>query len=96
MNSDDPENVWIFFGELNPAPAAFDRSADGDDAGNAGLSRAPKYVVEIVGEIGVIEMRVSFYQHSVQNSGGRELAEKFVVVANVESARLTRACSPSV
>src|SRR6267142_1024836 len=63
MNSDNREDVRIFFGKLDRAPAALDRSSDRDDARHAGFSRATKHVVEIVREIGIIEMRVSFDQH---------------------------------
>src|SRR6266404_3622706 len=63
MNSDDGENVRIFFGKIDRPPAALDRGADGDDARHAGVSRATKHIVEIIREIRIIEMRVSFDQH---------------------------------
>src|SRR5437879_5059168 len=58
MNSDHGENVWILSSKLDHAPAAFDGSANGDDARNAGIVCAAKHVIEIVCEIGIIEMRV--------------------------------------
>ena len=63
MNADHRENVRIFLGQLDRAPAAFDRSADRDDAGNASFGRAPQHIVEIRREIRIIEMGVSFDQH---------------------------------
>jgi len=60
MNSDHGKNVRIFFGKLDRAPAALDRSADRDDARDSGVSRATKHIVEIVCEIRIIEVRVRF------------------------------------
>ena len=63
MNADDRENIRIFFRQLDRAPAALDRSADGDDARDAGFGRARKHLVEVRREIRVIEVRVSVDQH---------------------------------
>ena len=52
MNADDREDVWIFLGQIDRAPAAFDRCADGDDARDAGFVRAAQHVVEIVAKSG--------------------------------------------
>src|SRR2546423_146755 len=63
MNSNHRKDVGIFFGKIDRPPAALDRSADGDDACDAGLSCASKNVVEIRCEIRIIKMRVGFYEH---------------------------------
>src|SRR5207302_8739508 len=64
MNSDDREDVRIFFRKIDRVPAALHRSTDGNNARDAGFSCAPQDIVEIVGEIGIIEMRVRFDEHS--------------------------------
>ena len=63
MDPDHSENVRIFFGKIDHAPAALDRSADCDNARDAGFGRPIKHLIEIVREIGIIEMRVSLDQH---------------------------------
>jgi hypothetical protein len=50
----------MFFCQFDRAPAAFDRSADRDDARNARFICATQHIVEIIGEIRKIEMCVRF------------------------------------
>ena len=63
VNADDGEDVWIFLRQIDRAPAAFHRSADRDDARDAGLGGAAQDVIEVAGEIRVVEMRVSLDEH---------------------------------
>ena len=65
MNPDNGENVRIPLCQLNRTPAALNRSADGNDAGNTSVSRATKYIVKVIGEVRVIEVSVCFDQHVV-------------------------------
>jgi hypothetical protein len=60
VNADHGKDVRIFFGKLDRAPAAFHGSADSDDASDSGFVGATKNIVEIRGEIGIIEVRVGF------------------------------------
>jgi hypothetical protein len=60
MNPNGRVNRRIFFGKIDRAPAALDRSPDGDDARYTRISRATKHNLEVISEIGIIEMRVSF------------------------------------
>ncbi len=53
----------VFLRQFDRAPAAFDRSADRDDTGDAGFGRAREDGVKIGCKIRVIEMRVSIDQH---------------------------------
>lgn len=48
------------FGQLDRAPAAFERGADGDDARYSCLVGPTQHVIESGSEVGVIEVRVSF------------------------------------
>ena len=66
MNADDGEDIRIFFRKIDSALAAFNRSANCDDARNASFGRAAQYIVEVAGKIRVIEMRVGFDQHNVE------------------------------
>ena len=52
-----------FSAKVDRAPAAFDGGADRDDAGDTGLGGATQDIIEVAGEIRVVEMRVSFDQH---------------------------------
>src|SRR2546430_217556 len=67
MNADYREDIWIFLGQGDRAPAAFDRSPDCDDAGNAGIGGAPQDVVEVCREIRVVEMGVGLDQLRVES-----------------------------
>ena len=78
MNADDREDVRIFFRQLDRAPAAFDRGADRDDAGDAGFGRAREDVVEISCEIRVIEVRVSIDQHRETKAAPRLFSSDLV------------------
>ena len=53
----------MFFGQFDCAPATFHRCADRDDARHTGFVCATNYVIEIVREIGIIEMGVRFDEH---------------------------------
>src|SRR5436190_21886642 len=53
----------MFFCQIDGAPAAFQRCSDRDDASDARIVRATQHVVEIVGEIRIIEMRVGVDEH---------------------------------
>src|SRR5437870_5757020 len=64
MNSDHGENVRILFSKLDRAPAAFDRSADCNDACHARFRRTSQHIIKVGREIGIIEMRVCFDEHS--------------------------------
>src|SRR2546423_10982689 len=63
MNADNRENVLIFFGQGDRAPAALDRCAYRDDTRNARLRGAPQNVIEVPREVRVVEVSVGFYQH---------------------------------
>ena len=63
MNTDDREDIRVFFGKIDSAPAALDRRADCDNARNAGFVRAAENIVEVWREIRIIQMGVSLYQH---------------------------------
>ena len=57
------KTLRIFFRERHRAAAAFDRGADRDDPRHARRGGTVEDGVEIVGEIGKIEMRVGVDQH---------------------------------
>ena len=60
MDANDREDIRISLGKIDSAPAAFDRSPNRYDTGNAGFGCATQHIVEVVREIGIIEMRVRF------------------------------------
>jgi hypothetical protein len=66
MNSNDGVNAGIFLGQIDCTPTALDGSADRDDARDTGLGGAAQDIIEVAGEIRIIEMRVSFDQHNVE------------------------------
>jgi hypothetical protein len=53
----------MFLRERDRAPAALNRSPNRDDARDARFVCAAQDIIEVGGEIGVIEMGVSVYQH---------------------------------
>ena len=59
MNPNDGVNAGMFFGQVHCPLTALDGSADGDDACYARLGRAPQNIIEVIGEIRIVEMRVS-------------------------------------
>ena len=63
VNADDGKDVWIFVRQIDRAPAAFNRSADRDDTRDTGIGGAAQHVVEVAGEIRVVEVGVSLYEH---------------------------------
>ena len=65
MNTDHSEDVRIFLRQRDRATAAFDRRADRDNAGDPGFGRTAQDVFEVGREIRIIEMGVSFDEHSL-------------------------------
>src|ERR1700730_4101387 len=63
MNADDSEDIRIFVGKIDRAPAALDGGPNRNNARDASLGCASQHIIKIVRKIGVIEMRVSFYEH---------------------------------
>ena len=63
VNADYRKDVRIFLREIDGAPATFNGSADRDDARDTGLGGAAQDIIEVAGEIRIVEMRVSFDQH---------------------------------
>jgi hypothetical protein len=63
MNADYGKDVRISLRKIDSATAAFNRSADRDDARDTGSGGAAQNIIEVASEIRVVEMRVSFYQH---------------------------------
>jgi hypothetical protein len=59
MNANRRINSRILFREFDRTPAALDGCADCDDAFYICLLRAPEHILEIICEIGKIEMCVS-------------------------------------
>jgi hypothetical protein len=63
VNANCRINGGILFRESDHAPAALDRSANGDNARYPRIRRATKHVIQIVREIGIIKVGVSVYKH---------------------------------
>jgi hypothetical protein len=58
MNANRRVNKRILFRELDRTTAALDRCTDGNDAFYIGFFRATEHILEIICEIGEIEMCV--------------------------------------
>jgi hypothetical protein len=67
MHADNREDAWIFLGKLDSAPTARQRCTDRDDSGDPGFIRTAKHVIEIAGEIRIIEVRVSLNKLRVES-----------------------------
>ena len=52
MNADDGENILVCFREVDRAAAAFDGSADSDNAGDSRLIRSTQDIVKISAKSG--------------------------------------------
>jgi hypothetical protein len=63
MNTNGRVNSRILFRKINRPLAAFQRRSNSDDARYSSFDRAAKHGVQIVREIGIIEVRVSLYKH---------------------------------
>ena len=85
MNADDGKNIRIFFRQLDRAPAAGERGADGEDAFDAGFVRPREDFIEVVGEIRVVEMGVGINEHLLFRAKGfQELRITRVVAETIE------------